>query len=153
MRRFIPCCFLLALVVSAPAHAHTMVNVGITLGNAPPPPVIVFRGEPHLILVPTTGVSYYDGPGEYDYFSYGSYYYIYNDNYWYRARQSRGPFIAIREAYVPRAFYGLHDRGYHWKHGWKRVPPGQVRKVERREREHEYKGGKGHKGGHKHDKD
>lgn len=149
MRWFILCCFLLALVVSAPAHAHTSMSVGITLGDAPPPPVLVFRGEPRLILVPTTGVSYYDGPDDYDYFRYGTYYYVYNGGYWYRAPRYRGPFIAIREAYVPRVFYGLDDRGYHWRHGWKRVPPGQGRRMERREHEHGQRGEHGHQRGHK----
>lgn len=139
MRRFIPWCFLLALVISAPAHAATSVAVGIALGKAPPPPVIVFRGEPQLIVIPTNGVSYYNGPSSYDYFRYGPYYYIYNDGYWYRARHARGPFFAIREAHVPLVFYGLHDRGYRWKHAWKRVSPGQVRKMERKEYSREYR--------------
>ena len=91
MRRFIPCCFLLALVVSAPVQAATSVSVGVMLGNGPPPPRLEFRGEPRMIVMPTCGVSYYEGPGEYDYFRYGEYFYIYNDNYWYRAPHSRGP--------------------------------------------------------------
>jgi hypothetical protein len=147
MRRFVLWCCLLALVVSAPAHASSSSSMSITIGNAPPPPVLVFRGEPRLIVVPATGVYYYDGPGDYDYFRYGQSYYIYNGGYWYRAPRARGPFVAIREAYVPRAFYNLDDRGYHWKHGWKRVPPGQVRKMERRVDGH------GHKKGHGHNKD
>ena len=44
MKRFTLCCFLLALVVSAPAHAVAPVNMSISIGNAPPPPVLVFRG-------------------------------------------------------------------------------------------------------------
>ena len=150
MRRFTLCCFMLALVASAPAHA----SVNISIGNAPPPPVLVFRGEPRMILVPATNVYYYDGPRDYDYLRYGQSYYIYNGGYWYRAPRARGPFVAIRETYVPRAFYNLNDRGYQWKHGWK-APPGQVRKLERREHErkegHKHKGG--HKKGHGHDKD
>ena len=154
MRMFIPWCLVLAVVISAPFTAVAAVNVGITLGNAPPPPVVVFRSEPRLVFLPTGGVAYYDGPSDYDYFRYGSNYYIYNGGYWYRAPRYRGPFVAIREAYVPRAFYGLNDRGYHWRHAWKNVPPGQVRKMERRhdQREMGHEQGK-HGHGHGHDKD
>jgi hypothetical protein len=156
MKRFVRSCFLLALVVSAPATAATSVTVGITLGNAPPPPAIVFRGEPRLAVMPHTNLWYYSGPSDYDYFRYGSYYYIYNAGYWYRSTRYRGPFVAIREAYVPTIFYGLHDRGYHWRHGWKNVPPGQARRMERREdrREGRQEHGKRDRGrGHGRDKD
>jgi len=138
MKRILPWCFLLALVMSAPASAETSVRVGITLGNAPPPPVVRFRAEPRMVIMPTNGVSYYDGPCDYDYFRYGSYFYIYNDNYWYRSAYHQGPFIAIRESYVPRAFYGLHDRGYKWHHAWKNA--GDYRRVERRRDEREERG-------------
>lgn len=133
MKRIVALCLLLALAVSAPVFAHTSVSVGITLGNAPPPPRVMFRAEPSWTVMPTIGVSYYSGPCDYDYFRYGQYFYIYNGGYWYRSAFYRGPFIAIRETYVPRAFYGLHDRGYHWRHGWRNdMPPGQYRKIERR---------------------
>ena len=154
MRSFIPWCFVLALVLSAPVTASAAMDVAVSIGNAPPPPVIVFRSEPRWVVLPTGDVSYYDGPGAYDYLRYGSRYYIYNNGYWYRAPSFRGPFVVIREAYVPRAFYGLHDRGYHWRHAWKNVPPGQFRRVERRHdrredrREHGEHGQHGRHGGH-----
>jgi len=130
---------MLALMLSVPAGAATSVTVGITFGNAPPPPAIIFRGEPSLVVMPHTDLWYYEGPCSYDYFRYGRNFYIYNGGYWYRGPQYRGPFVAIHEADVPRMFYSLHDRGYHWRHGWKNAPPGQVKKMER---------GEGHKGGH-----
>ncbi len=148
MKRILPWCLLLALVMSAPAGAATSVHVGIMLGNAPPPPVVVFRTEPRMIIMPTGGVAYYDGPCDYDYFRYGSYFYIYNAGYWYRSPHHRGPFIAIRESYVPRAFYGLHDRGYKWHHAWKNAPPGAYRRVERRSEWREDRGGREQRGQH-----
>ncbi len=132
MKRIAALCLLLALAVSAPAFATTSVSVGIMLGNAPPPPRVVLVSEPRWTEMPTLGVSYYSGPCDYDYFRYGQYFYIYNSGYWYRSAGYRGPFIAIRETYVPRAFYGLNDRGYHWRHGWRNAPPGQFRRVDRR---------------------
>lgn len=159
MRRFIPWCLLLALAVSAPALAATSVTVGITLGNAPPPPRVAFRSEPRWTPMSTIGVAYYEGPCDYDYFRCGSYFYIYNGGFWYRSPQYRGPFIAIRESYVPRAFYGLHDRGYHWRHAWKNVPPEAYRRVERRHErreergehgQHGQRGKHGERGGHGH---
>ena len=139
MRRLIRWCFLLALILSVPVNAATSVAVGVRHGKAPPPPVIVFRGEPRMVLIPVNGVSYYDGPRDYDYFRYGPYFYIYSGGgYWYRALHARGPFVAIREAYVPLVFYGLDDRGYHWKHKWKHVPPAPGRRVVRRAHGHKH---------------
>src|SRR6266850_578378 len=156
MRRCLPACLLLAMLLSLPAAAATSVSVGITLGNAPPPPAVVFRDEPRLMMMPQTSLAYYEGPCDYDYFHYGSFFYIYNGGYWYRAPHYRGPFVAIRESYVPTIFYGLNDRGYHWRHGWRRAQPGHERRVVRREERREdrhdrHDRGRGH--GHGHDKD
>lgn len=133
MKRFLPCCLLLALIVSAPAAAATSVSVGITLGNAPPPPVMGFHSEPQFTIMAHTGLGYYEGHCDYDYFRYGRYFYVYSGNYWYRSKHYRGPFVAIHESYVPTVFYGLHDRGYRWHHGWNRVPPGQAKMVAQRQ--------------------
>jgi len=144
MKRFTPWLFLLALVAAAPAIARTSVNVDVSIGNAPPPPDVIWSREPRLAVLRTTGVWYYEGPCDYDYFRYGNYYYIYNSGYWYRASSYRGPFVTVRETYVPRVFYGLHDRGYAWRHQW--MPPGQIGKEERREEReerHEHKHGHG----------
>jgi hypothetical protein len=42
----------------------------------------------------------YDLP--YDMFRYGVYWYVYNDNYWYRAHTYRGPFAVVETRHVPR---------------------------------------------------
>ena len=151
MRSFMLWCFALALALILSAPGPASATVVVSIGNAPPPPVVVFRTEPRWVVLPTSHVSYYDGPNDYDYLRYGSHYYIYNNGYWYRAPQYRGPYVAIREAYVPRAFYGLNDRGYHWRHAWKKAPPGQIKKM-RQGREHDNRGRK-HGKGHGHDKD
>jgi hypothetical protein len=155
MRRFVPCSILLALVLGMPAAAATSVSVAVTVGHAPPPPAIVFRGEPRLTIMPQTDLGYFEGPCDYDYFHYGSFFYIYNGGYWYRSPRYRGPFVVIRESYVPTIFYGLRDRGYHWRHGWR-----TERRMERREgrqerrEEHGQHGQHGERGhGHGRDKD
>jgi len=121
---------LLALGLAAPAlaGAATSVGVNIAIGNAPPPPVMVIRQQPRVVMVPNSSVYVvdqdYDLP--YDMFRYGVYWYVYNDNYWYRARTYRGPFIAVQERYVPRAFYNVPER--EWRHRPHWGPPGQMKK-------------------------
>lgn len=121
---------LLALGLAAPAltGAATSVGVNIAIGNAPPPPVMVIRSQPRVVMVPNSTVyvvdDEYDLP--YDMFRYGTYWYVYNDNYWYRARSYRGPFIAVQERYVPRAFYSVPAR--QWRHHPHWGPPGQTKK-------------------------
>src|SRR5262249_53024048 len=122
-----------ALALSAPATpAAAGTSVSINIGNAPPPPVVVWRREPRMIIIPGSSVYYYDGDLDYDYFQYGMYYYAYHDDCWYRSSGWRGPFVAIRSGYVPRVFYSLHDRGYHWHHAWREVPQGRVVRVSER---------------------
>ena len=49
----------------------------------------------------------------YDMFRYGRYYYVYNDNRWYRSRRSNGRFTWIDDRYVPSEFRRV-PRG-HWR--------------------------------------
>jgi len=88
------------------ALAETHVNVQIGIGNAPPPPVVVVREEPRVVMVPGSAVYVVDdNRWGYDCFHYGVYWYAYRDNYWYRARAWRGPFVSVRTEYVPRAIF------------------------------------------------
>jgi len=109
------------------ALAETHVNVQIGIGNAPPPPVVVVREEPRVVMVPGSAVYVVDdNRWGYDCFHYGVYWYAYRDNYWYRARAWRGPFVSVRTEYVPRAIFSVPDR--RWKHHPHGMPPGQARK-------------------------
>lgn len=116
MRRLATWSLLLALVALLPAIARASTTVMV--GNAPAAPVVAFRAEPRMVIVPGTTVyvvhNYEDL--DYDYFEYGAWYYIYSHDHWYKAPGYRGPFVVVHEMDVPRVFYGLHDRGYHWKH-------------------------------------
>ena len=140
----------LALAVPALAGAATSVGVNIAIGNAPPPPVMVIRQQPRVVMVPNSVYVVdddYDLP--YDMFRYGVYWYVYNDDYWYRARNYRRPFAVVETRYVPRAIYAVPAR--HWRHHPHWGPPGQEKKrwvardYDNDERGH------GHGHGHGHD--
>ena len=124
--------------------AHSDVAVHIDIGNAPPPPRIVFRSEPHVVYVPEERVYVVDDPyaADNDYFRYGPYWYAFNDGYWYRARTWRGPFVVVRPRYVPAAIYRVPPG--RWKHQARWMPPGQAKKEWREERGEGHGHGKGH---------
>ena len=114
------------LTLSSASFAGTDVTLHATIGNAPPPPVIVYREEPRSILVPGTTVYVIEGNRhDYDAFRYGVYWYIWNDGYWYRSRNWRGPFAVTSVKYIPRAILNVPER--HWKHPHG-MPPGQAKK-------------------------
>ncbi|MFI5370479.1 MAG: hypothetical protein ACHQ52_02900 [Candidatus Eisenbacteria bacterium] len=108
---------LAATGLGSAASAATSVSIGVQLGNAPPPPVVVYRHSPDWVYVPGPQVYVVnDNRVGYDYFRYGGMFYIYNDGWWYRARSYRGPFVAVETRYVPRPIFAMNDRQYHWRH-------------------------------------
>jgi hypothetical protein len=119
--------FMLATVISAPvaAFAGTSVGWSVTIGNAPPPPAVVFQREPRVVVVPGSTVYVVRDDCDYDVFHYGVYWYVFNDGYWYRARTHRGPFAAVSARYVPTAIANVPPRYWRHPHGG---PPGQMRK-------------------------
>ena len=113
------------LVVGLAGAARAGVDVSINLG--PPPPVIVFEHEPHLVVIPRTHV-YYVPDYEYDLFRHGGSWYLNRDGYWYRADSYRGPFSPIVYERVPHAVIGVPARYHRHRlhpHGG---PPGLRRK-------------------------
>ncbi len=134
----------MAVSLAAPALAETSVSVQLNIGNAPPPPVVVYRDVPHMVVVPGSTVYVVsDDRCDYDFFRYGVYWYIWNDGYWYRARTYRGPFAVIEARYVPGRVWNVPAK--HWKHHPHGGPPGLM-KMKRHDdmvvvKE---KGGKGH---------
>lgn len=114
------------LTLSSASFAGTNVLLQASISNAPPPPVIVYREEPRSLLIPGTTVYVIEGNRhDYDVFRYGVYWYIWNDGYWYRSRNWRGPFAVTSVKYVPRAILNVPER--HWKHPHG-MPPGQAKK-------------------------
>jgi hypothetical protein len=86
-------------------------EVQVRLGDAPPPPAVVFRKEPEVILIPQSRV-YYVPQLKYDLFRYGRYWYINNQGYWYRARSYRGPFTNVDQNRIPRSITRVPSK-YH----------------------------------------
>ena len=112
--------------VPAGALAGTTVGWSVTIGNAPPPPVVVFEREPRVVVVPGSTVYVLQGDDcDYDVFRYGVFWYVFHDGYWYRARSHRGPFAAVSARYVPTALANVPPRYWRHPHGG---PPGQMKK-------------------------
>ena len=132
MKRTFAIAVVMSLALATSAFAHTAINIGVQLGNAPPPPMVVYREEPRWVAVPHQRVYVVDDDDiDYDYFRYGGSYYIFNSGCWYRGRSYRGPFMSIETRYVPRTIYGMGDRDYHWRHHPQGMPPGLAKKMDR----------------------
>ena len=121
--------FVIAAVAVGPAVAFAGSSVGwsVTIGNTPPPPppVVVFEREPRVVVVPGSTVFVVEDDCDYDVFRYGVFWYVYNDEHWYRARSHRGPFAAVNARYVPTAISNVPPRYWRHPHGG---PPGQMKK-------------------------
>ena len=122
--------FLFAVLFATPtvALAGTSVGWSVTIGNAPPPPAIVFQREPRVVVVPGSTVYVLEDDYDYDVFRYGVFWYVLNDGYWYRARTHRGPFVAVSARYVPNAISNVPAKYWRHPHGG---PPGQIKKQRR----------------------
>lgn len=125
---------LAALALAAPALAHTSVSIGLGIG-IPPPPVVVYEREPRWQYVPDERVYVVDDDDcPYDYFRYAGWYWIYDNDQWYRARRYRGPFFAVRAEYVPVPIWRVGDRDeYQWRHRPSAWPSSFTRDHERRD--------------------
>ncbi len=119
---------LLAMGFAVPASAGTSVQIGV--GFNVPPPVVVYHQEPRWVMVPNERVYVVDDDDlGYDYFRYGGWYWIYNNDSWYRARRYNGPFVGIRADFVPEPIWRLGDRDhYRWRHRPAALPPGLAKK-------------------------
>jgi hypothetical protein len=126
------CVVAAGLMSSVPAFAQTDFRVSLDIGNAPPPPRIYVTRAPRTVWLPDARVSVVRDPGfGYDTFQVGGYWYVYNDGYWYRARNWRGPFVVIHERYVPRQVALVPAR--HWRHGrpWRGYASASSRRYDR----------------------
>ena len=112
-------------VVPAGVSAGTNVSWNVSIGNAPPPPVIEIRHDPRLVVVPGSTVYVLEDDCDYDVFRYGVFWYVARDGYWYRARTYRGPFTVVSARYVPTAICNVPGKYWRHPHGG---PPGQWKK-------------------------
>jgi hypothetical protein len=114
------------MALVAPASANADVSWQLNISNAPPPPTVVVREQPHWILVPGSTVYTVNSDAyDYDYFRYGVFYYVSRGGYWYRARSYRGPFRVCEVRYVPRAILNVPVR--YWRHPRRASGPVEAR--------------------------
>jgi hypothetical protein len=117
------------LALLLPAAAFASVGITVHIGDAPPPPVIVVREPPRVVYVPSARVYVVDDDAwAYDGFHVGSYWYVYEDGWWYRSRTWRGPYAVIETRYVPARIHDVPVR--YWRRGHPHGgPPGQMKKA------------------------
>lgn len=99
---------LVAMLAATTVAGSAAAQVGIDIQiGVPPPPVVVFRSEPNVVVVPGTSVYYAPDASEYDMYRYGNHWYIDQGGYWYRSKAYRGPFEVIEFGRLPRAIVGV----------------------------------------------
>lgn len=97
-----------------PAQAAS-VGFSVRIGDPYRGAALHFRSEPDYVVIPGTQVYYVDDYYDQDLYRYGSWWYMVDDGYWYRARSYRGPFIRIDYRSVPRQFTYVPTRyRRHW---------------------------------------
>lgn len=103
-----------ALAVSGCSSSGYRYGVSLDISDAPPPPRMVFYDRPGYLATYGGGVYVVDpGDNDFDMFRYGSYWYIYTGDYWYRSRAYGGPYTVIRFSSVPSRVLRVPER--HWR--------------------------------------
>lgn len=128
--------WVIAATTAGTAEAGVMLNVGVHVGDPPPPPAYVFDDEPEVILVPSTRV-YYVPEQEFDLYRYGRYWYINRGGWWYRAAGYRGPFAYIDYDRVPSSVLRVPPKYHRHPLGG---PPGQMKRAYQPEARREWHG-------------
>lgn len=142
MKRVIALCLFAAVALAASASAETRIQVNI--GNAPPPPMVVFQEPPPQVWMPEARVYVVGGAGfPYDCFRVGPYFYLYDDGWWYRSRRYDGPYVVIEQRRVPASVWRVPAA--RWRHHPHGMPPGQAKKYASR---WDDDGPRGHERGH-----
>jgi hypothetical protein len=141
----------LALALAVPASARTQTYFGfqIGIGNAPPPPRVVFVQEPQMVFIPETGVYVAAGNYDYDMFRFGASWYICDNGRWYRAPRSRGPYRVVDVRRVPRQVFYVPS--HRWRHSYAGLPVRDRVAVRANQRDHGRGHGQGHGQGRPHD--
>lgn len=132
MRRTVLALSVCALFVAGSAAAETQIYYGFNIGitNAPPPPTIVYKAAPEVVVVPDSKVYVVArGDNDCDMFRFGSYFYVTSGGFWYRASSYKGPFKVIDVRKVPEPIFVVP--GKHWKHHPHGGPPGLAAKVDK----------------------
>lgn len=118
---------LLAAGTAEQVHAQASADINLQVGDRPAP-VVVFEREPDVIMIPNSHVYYVTGL-DYDLFRFSRHWYLNNGGYWYRARNYRGPFVAVSYTSVPRSILVVpakyHRHPMHPQGG----PPGRLKRT------------------------
>jgi len=109
LRRFVMLAAFVALALPSLATAQ---DIRTRIGLGPAPARIVVYGQPRFVQVSGTDVYALDNlEGNDELYSYGGYYYLSSDGYWYRSTNWRGPWRAIQEGIVPdQVFVAVDNR-------------------------------------------
>ena len=104
----------LAMMLAVPAFAETSFHVQLNLGNAPPPPFVHLSYRPHTVWMPEYQVAVVSDPRfDDDCFEVGGFWYVYDNDYWYRSRSWRGPFVVVEDRYVPTTLARIPAHRWH----------------------------------------
>jgi hypothetical protein len=100
---------------------RTRTYFGFTLGieSAPPPPPLVFSGDPRYDDIEDSEVRVVEcpDPGS-DLFVYGGAYYLYSAGFWYRSDRYDGPYAVLEVRRVPRPVLIVPERHWHHRPRW-----------------------------------
>lgn len=111
---------LLAIFVAAPALTFAGTPARVAASGGSPPPRIVLKKDPRLMVVPGSTVCVVQEDSGYDLFLYGVYWYAFNDGRWYRSRKHGGPYALVLQRLVPSAIVNVPAR--YWRHAPKHPP-------------------------------
>lgn len=109
--------YAMTVLVALPAEAGD-VNVGITIGIAPPP--IVLAARPKLVVIPGTAVHYAPGVNA-NYFVYGGRHFTFHHGSWFIAATFNGPWTFVPVEQIPQPVIGVPVAYY-------KIPPGHMKK-------------------------
>jgi hypothetical protein len=155
--------FTVLLIATMTISAQARVDIGINVGiPVPLPPTVVIQTAPEFIYSPQLGF-YVSAGAPYDIVYIGNDYYLYNNGFYYRSHNFRGPWLGVEARRLPpglrrhryeeiRSFRDREYRNYnrdreHYRGRWHR--PGEIRRNECRGGEH--RGSEGRGGEHRGD--
>jgi hypothetical protein len=110
----------LAAASVTPRPAHADVNVGIHVGIAAPPPVVVTQ-PPRLVVVPGSVVSYAPGV-DFNLFFFEGRYWSFHNGAWFVAPAGKGAWVRVPADRVPAPVLAVPVTYY-------KIPPGHAKKM------------------------
>jgi hypothetical protein len=123
----------------------TNMQLGVNLGPAPPPLVVIPAPVIAVPAGPPPPAVYYAPNLPYNYFVYRKAHYLFHDGRWFRSGRYDGPWTSIAIAQVPRPILAVPVEHYHVRPAhWKQHGPPPWAHDRQRERGWEQGRGRGH---------